>query len=219
MVRHSKAFVDQSSARIPGGVRKPLQQRSRASLERVYQACNELLQEQTFDAITIAQISAKSAVTVGSIYQRFGSKDALLWDLYEHYLDNVHERVNELGEELVGASSRSRASAVLELAVGLFRQHRGTVRSLLLRHQHSPGTVPAALSQRIETITARITDLLVAGQATDEDRLDLEFRYSVAVAACRDHLLFRSFRALAGQSDDKAFIDRLALIIFDQPKG
>ena len=55
----------------------PQQDRSRASLERLMGATREFLQEGTFEQLTIAGISKRSKVSVGSIYARFKGKDEL----------------------------------------------------------------------------------------------------------------------------------------------
>lgn len=66
--------------------RKPLQSRSRESLERVLMAGVELLAERGYDDLSIADVSTRSAVSVGSIYARFASKADLFVALQERML-------------------------------------------------------------------------------------------------------------------------------------
>ena len=55
-------------------MRQPKQDRSRVALERLMAASREILHEGTFELLTIAEISKRSGVSVGSIYARFGGK-------------------------------------------------------------------------------------------------------------------------------------------------
>ncbi|PYY69613.1 TetR family transcriptional regulator [Pseudomonas jessenii] len=57
--------------------RVPKQDRSRAALEKLLSATREILSEGTFEQLTIAGISKRSGVSVGSIYARFQGKDEL----------------------------------------------------------------------------------------------------------------------------------------------
>jgi len=56
---------------------QPQQERSRASLRRVLDVTREILAQGTGESLTIAEISKRSGVSVGSIYGRFDSKDDL----------------------------------------------------------------------------------------------------------------------------------------------
>jgi len=57
---------------------QPQQDRSRASLRRVLDVTRALLAEGAGEALTIAEISKRSGVSVGSIYGRFDGKDDLI---------------------------------------------------------------------------------------------------------------------------------------------
>ena len=59
-------------------VRPPKQRRSRESYERVLEAAHTLLEENGFDGFTIQEVAARSGVSVGAIYERFGNKESLL---------------------------------------------------------------------------------------------------------------------------------------------
>jgi AcrR family transcriptional regulator len=59
-------------------IRPPLQRRSQESLERVLQAGADLLREVGYEGFTLQEVSARSEVSVGSIYARAASKEALI---------------------------------------------------------------------------------------------------------------------------------------------
>ena len=70
-------------------VRKPMQRRSRETLERLLAAGIELLREAGYEGLSIAELSARSGVSVGSIYQRFDGKEALFAALQERILEGI----------------------------------------------------------------------------------------------------------------------------------
>lgn len=57
--------------------------------------------------LTIARISEVSGVAVGSIYQYFPNKDAIITLLYERVLDEESEQLLSMRERLVGLSLES----------------------------------------------------------------------------------------------------------------
>jgi AcrR family transcriptional regulator len=64
-------------------IRPPLQRRSQESLERVLQAGMEVLQEQGFEGFTLQEVSRRAGVSIGSIYARVASREALIMAIYE----------------------------------------------------------------------------------------------------------------------------------------
>lgn len=58
--------------------RAPKQRRSRESYDRMIEAATELLKEGGLGALTLAAVSRRSRVSIGSIYCRVDGKDALL---------------------------------------------------------------------------------------------------------------------------------------------
>ncbi len=73
-------------------VRAPRQARSQATLERFLDATRALLEERTFEEITVADIVKRAERTVGSFYARFDDKHAVLFVL----VDRMHERARDL---------------------------------------------------------------------------------------------------------------------------
>jgi AcrR family transcriptional regulator len=69
------------------GLRPPQQRRSRESLERVLKAGEKLLAQKGYDGFTIAEVSRKAKVSVGSVYGRFDSKDALVHEIHRRLIE------------------------------------------------------------------------------------------------------------------------------------
>jgi AcrR family transcriptional regulator len=73
------------------GVRAPQQQRSRESLERVLRAGEKLLAKNGYEGFTIAEVSRDASLSVGSVYGRFESKDALIYAIHARMLQRMTE--------------------------------------------------------------------------------------------------------------------------------
>jgi len=87
---------------LPQPRKRPNQSRSRALVEAIEQACMRILDEGGEEALTIARIAEVSGAAVGSIYQYFPNKDAIMGMLYERALDEESDRLLVMRENLVG---------------------------------------------------------------------------------------------------------------------
>ena len=67
--------------------RKPKQARSLQRYETMLDAAEELMLETGYDAMTTNAIAARAEVSIGSLYQYFPNKDALLSALAERYIE------------------------------------------------------------------------------------------------------------------------------------
>lgn len=180
---------------VPTLLRRPVQARSRKSLERIYAATNRLLEKRSFDRLTVAEIADGSGVAVGSIYQRFGSKDDLLWTLYGNYIDAALKGVAGLVRQKSELGVNARVGAVTGLVCTLFRAHRGIVRSLLLKHRTEPGAVPDYYMERIENVYAAFDKYLRASEQSLKNARNCR---ALIMASCREHILFGAFDGAAG---------------------
>jgi AcrR family transcriptional regulator len=59
-------------------LRPPQQRRSRASFERVLEAGARLLEEDGYEAFTLAEVSQRAGVSIGAIYARIDAKETLV---------------------------------------------------------------------------------------------------------------------------------------------
>jgi AcrR family transcriptional regulator len=115
-------------------VRAPQQDRSRRSLERVLVAGAELLAESGYDGLSIAEVSRRSGVSVGSIYQRFGSKAVLFDALQEAILARIDAEQAALYRDVeAGCPDAELVSIAVHRIAGHFRRHEALLRVMILR--------------------------------------------------------------------------------------
>jgi len=76
--------------------RKPVQQRSAQRVERMLEACASLIEELGYDGVTTTLIAERAGVAVGSLYQFFPDKRAVVQALtlrnLERFMSNVVQR-------------------------------------------------------------------------------------------------------------------------------
>jgi AcrR family transcriptional regulator len=76
--------------------RKPVQQRSAQRVERMLEACASLIEELGYDGVTTTLIAERAGVAVGSLYQFFPDKRAVVQALtlrnLERFMANVVQR-------------------------------------------------------------------------------------------------------------------------------
>lgn len=104
-------------------IRPPRQRRSRESFDRVLEAGIEVLREHGFDGFTLHEVSRRAGVSIGSIYARAPSKDALILAIYDREMERIAVRQQRIevdsrrdglnGQELVETLVRDMAELML----------------------------------------------------------------------------------------------------------
>lgn len=116
-------------------VKLPQQGRSRASFERMLEAAEALMIERVNDDFTLSEVSRVGRVSIGSIYNRFASKDELIHAVCARVMERLE---TEQGKIVMRARSRSTSTPQLIIAlVGelaeFMRVQAPVMRPLMLR--------------------------------------------------------------------------------------
>ena len=174
--------------------RPPQQTRSQATLDRILDAAECVLEEKSFGEATLAEIMDRAGVTVGAFYRRFPDKDALL-----HLLDNrFFAELHELAQTALGDATWQEATApqivhgFTETAVQLYRARRGLLRSLFLRARTDRVIMQSAREVNSHYID-RLRSLLMARADQlhhPEPERAVELGFMILVGALRETILF-----------------------------
>jgi AcrR family transcriptional regulator len=151
------------AATEPDALRPPLQNRSRETLERVLDAGEKLLVEKGWDGFTVQEVSRRSKVSIGSIYARAPSKEALLLAVYDRAVDRIAAD-NEAGlaadEHWAGMEPRELImEATRELAVQMLR-HQAMLRVFMNRSPVDP-VISERGDQAVRKAASRYEELLL----------------------------------------------------------
>jgi AcrR family transcriptional regulator len=112
-------------------IRPPQQRRSQESLERLLISGFEVLCEQGFDGFTLQEVSQRSGVSIGSIYARVPSREALIMAIYERQMSWTAEeeaRQIVLAKSLEGRTPAERVEVLVRSEVETMLSHADTLR-------------------------------------------------------------------------------------------
>jgi AcrR family transcriptional regulator len=100
----------------------PRQSRSRATFEAIIQAATYILTESGWDALTTNAIAERAGVNIGSLYQYFPNKQAVIAELQRRHVETIQ---TELHQAMVPLPSQaSMQQAVAHVIDVLIREHQ-----------------------------------------------------------------------------------------------
>ncbi len=161
---------------------RPVRQaRSQATLERLLESTEALLENKGFEGVTVAEIAVRAGVSVGAVYSRFRDKDALLQCLLERFVTEATATADETLDidRWQGASIEEITSEFVVFLVEIHRARIGLLRELVARARGS-GPVVERKEELIRHIGDRLCPLLLA-RADDITHPDPAFAVSFAL--------------------------------------
>ncbi|MBV9682050.1 MAG: TetR/AcrR family transcriptional regulator [Solirubrobacterales bacterium] len=194
-------------------VRPPKQRRSRESYERVLDAAHALLEENGFEGLTVQEVAARSGVSVGAIYERFGNKETLLRDVHARLMESMLQSGESAGDPAASASGA--AAAVAAVVAGMARvmnDNRKALRAFM--HLGAVDEVISARGSKASIALSKTFKRALMPYATEfrhpepEVALDVAFRiaYSTLARQVMYGPVFESDRRLSW----KRLVDEIA---------
>lgn len=201
---------------LPATPRKrPRQERSLRTVERILEAAARIFDAVGYAAANTNLVAEEAGLSIGSLYQYFPNKDALLVGLAERHVGHASA---VLDAYRTGIQGRPRgldqlARELLTLVVQLHEEDRLHV---LLAHE-APRTaeLQAQLDQLLDRIVGTVAAALVAAGIDDEAPLTARLLVTMADAAVHDVIL----RASSAKERTAAMRRTIELIIrsLDRP--
>jgi AcrR family transcriptional regulator len=187
--------------------KKPAQQRSRATVDAIVDATARVLVRDGYDALSTNRVAKEARVSVGSLYQYFPGKEALVAAVMEQYAsrmqENIAGRLQNSGTAATAeevATEMIRAMLVAQQAEP--RLHRALVEQVpligALRRLHELFTnyerlVAAWLTENLERIEVKDVDMaafvLVAAVEGLVNRAILDRPELVSSGKIEEHIL------------------------------
>jgi AcrR family transcriptional regulator len=93
--------------------KSPVQARSAASVDAILQATIQVLLTVGKERLTTTRVAARAGVSVGTLYQYFPNKSALLQAALRHHLENVTDAVELVCKEHHGKTLRQMATGLI----------------------------------------------------------------------------------------------------------
>ncbi len=128
--------------------RAPRQERAAATVDALLQASAELLVKRGYERMTTNHIAQRAGVSIGSLYQYFASKDALLAELIERHFTTV--------QDYLASAVAKLAATQLEREVDIAEHVSRLIRTLIAIEQ-----VDAELHHAIVSKLPRVGDFAI----------------------------------------------------------
>ena len=127
-------------------VKRPVQARSRASVEHLLAAAAHVFEEHGYAAGTTNRIAERAGLSIGTLYQYFPSKEALAVVLLERHIEETGRKLHEWVGHTV-AERHTLHAALRDYVEGMLEMHSGRPRlqHILLEETPLPDRVHSAL--------------------------------------------------------------------------
>jgi len=143
---------------VPAGLRPrkdPRQERSAATVDAIFEATIQVLLAQGPAQLTTTRVAQRAGVSVGTLYQYFPHKQALLFAALQRHLAMVAETVEAACREQEGRALSEMADALVAAFVRAKTARSDvSVALYMVAAQLDSATVIASTGRRIETATA-----------------------------------------------------------------
>jgi AcrR family transcriptional regulator len=127
--------------------KKPRQERSRATVEVILEAAAHVLVSSGYEAATTKEIAERAGVSIGSLYQYFPSKEALVALLVERLYQRV---LRVLADNLVAHSAADLEKGVREMVGALVEAYAVNPRLQKVLLEQSPRIGPLQVLRDVE---------------------------------------------------------------------
>jgi AcrR family transcriptional regulator len=98
--------------------KSPVQARSTASVDAILEATVQVLLDAGMERLTTTRVASRAGVSVGTLYQYFPNKSALLQAALRRHLDGVTEAVEQVCREQKGNPVARMATALVDAFLG-----------------------------------------------------------------------------------------------------
>jgi AcrR family transcriptional regulator len=198
-----------SSPRIPGlrvaGRRTPLkprkrpsQARSRETVRAILEAAAHVFEERGPDAATTDAIAERAGVSIGSLYQYFPSKDALLATLSACHLLAARAAMAPAFAALAGQAPADAVIPVLVRAMVEAHAQRPRLHRILFTDAPVPSEHARALANEHRECVGRVAHWLARGDEPDlETRIAARAGFDALLALAHGFVLDRRVGTLA----------------------
>jgi AcrR family transcriptional regulator len=198
-------------------VRQPLQARSQATLTRLLDATESLLERDPFDALSVQAICKEARSSVGAFYTRFPDKTSLLHLLHERWCEEARATATAAlhPDRWIGMPLPEVVVAVVGFVVADYRTRRGLRKEMVRRNG-----LDEAFRKRSVDVAAftaqRLGELLAARQqemSHPDPRFAAEVCHRILFSVLDQHAIYGDGGPVGMSLTDDALGDQLALAL------
>ncbi len=143
--------------------RRPVQRRSTATVEAIVEAAAQVFERHGYAAGTTNRIADRAGVSIGTLYQYFPNKDAILVALIERHLDEGIAMLTPVFTDLLEHPPPVRAGLerLLDALLALHR-HQPRLHRVLFEEAPRPAPLRRRLDRATDDAVAALTRYLAA---------------------------------------------------------
>ena len=190
----------------------PRQERSRRTVDRILEAAAQVLHDAGYTSATTNDIALEAGISVGSLYQYFPNKDAILVALTRRHIDSATAGLVSL---VLALSPEDGIRETFRTVVDfLVEQHALDELHLLVMHQ-APRTLEVSVAlEEAKAHLVEMTSHFLASQLPDDRERLLVARMVVATIDAGVHdVILREPRGAARQTAIDMTVDTAVSII------
>lgn len=178
--------------------RRAVQARSRNTVEAIIEAATRILARDGWGALNTNAIARVAGVSVGSVYEYFGNKQAILDLILDRHLSSGEAQLAALAS--LNPAGLSLDETVRLLVEGFIAVHRDNPRL----HRVLSGEVPISERQRdrIEQVRRQAITVLAAQLQGKAERPELKATMMIDAADALAHRWFVDERGIPAEPDD-----------------
>ena len=189
--------------------RRPSQLRSRATVEAVVEAAAQVFERHGYAAGTTNRIAERAGVSIGSVYQYFADKDALLRAVAERHLADAGRLVAaELAALDEDAEPTTAIAGVLRAVIALHRD-RPRLHRILFEEAPLPAALRAGVRDLEAAAAARVAAYLARRPVPPTEPLVTARLLVEAVEAWAHRFVIHP----RDDEDEAAFVDAAARVL------
>jgi AcrR family transcriptional regulator len=154
--------------------KRPVQARSEATVSALFEASIQVLLAVGYRKFTTTRVAERAGVSVGSLYQYFPNRQALITAVIERYLDELRATIEQRCRELCGHTLDRQITGLVDAAITAKWEHIEVSRAL-----HEPladiGGTELVTTSAIKTagVVAEVLRTCADASFRDVDRLAL----------------------------------------------
>jgi AcrR family transcriptional regulator len=189
--------------------KRPRQQRSKDTVDTILDATARVLKHVGFDGLTTNAIAEKAGVSIGSLYQYFPNKEALVSALIERHCEEMNSAILAELTNVARLPIAQAARAVIELTLSAHAIDPALHRVLT---EQVPRIGKLAKLRELDNISHRMVAGLLAARRDELAIRDVELAAFVLVSAI-ESIVHRSALLYPEMLKDPRLLDEATLLV------
>jgi AcrR family transcriptional regulator len=164
--------------------RRPQQQRSRVTLGFILEAAIQVLLEHGLAAFTTTRVAQRAGISVGSLYQYFPNKQALLYGMLEQHLTGLAETLEASAAACRGQPVMTAATTLIDTYIAFKTEQTAATRALYkVSSELDDHSLIDAISNRISAVFTTTLRSAPDARFADVDAVSFMLRTALVGAA------------------------------------